>query len=236
VKFYDGEDDAPEIEPSSEAPPPEDQEAAAAIEPNKRPKGRTRGPYGTRLSPTDRKLFLDALRAGCSFAAAAMSIGRSRDTVERWRMLGRAAMEGQKAGKGYGLLYHDMEKARGHSLRRLHVITQVKAKDDGRLALALLDRHDPDFRELREMRRAALSAEVVTGAAASSTEGAAGAQVAAKVTYTLTWDDGSPIGFPGLFPNAAPAIAALVAPGGNGGNGDGKRERPDDGEDDDLDG
>ncbi len=210
--LYDEEREKQEAENKAGGVPPEDAvDAAPPIVPFSRKKGRQRGLYGTRLSKQQRDLLLRCIREGGTFAAAAASIGRDRSTIERWRIYGR---EGRP---GYARLYLDMEEARGYHLMRLHNFTAKKATEetaDGRLALALLDRHDPEFRELRSARRQEASVEVVT-AAGVQTDGAAGAKVATRVTYSLSWDDGSPVRFPGL--HGVPLALPAGEPGGNGG-------------------
>jgi hypothetical protein len=177
---------------------------------------RHRGLYGARLSKLDRDRFLQALREGATLSAAAMLIGRSRATIESWRIKGAAGE------RGYALFYYHMEQAMGHTLKRWHNTVNIAALKDPRLALSLLDRHDPDFRRLRAMNRAEMSTEIVAVAGTPAGGAAAGPAVAARMRYTLTWDDGEPVGFPGLA-EPVPALGALPA------------ASADDGEEDDLD-
>jgi hypothetical protein len=220
--------------------PPEDLGHAAPLNPSKRPPRRQRGPYGTRLSKMDRELFLQCLRAGGTLTAAAKFIGRSRTTVERWRSFGR---EGRP---GYARLYYDTERAMGHCLMRLEAFAVKKATEataDGRLALALADRLDPQLIALRQSGRQNTAVQVVASASSSGeeTKSTAAAQV---ITYRLSWDDGEPMDIPGITSKPA-AIEARSEPfiptapgGGNGhGNGDGPPdEEPlrDDDADDEL--
>jgi hypothetical protein len=210
VILYDEEREKREREEKDSGVPPEDLTAAEPLFERRR-SGQTRGPYGARLSKSDRKLMIQALEGGCTLGAMAQLLGRAKSTIEDWRSKGAAGVP------GYAALYRDMERAMGRSIHRLHVKTNteaVKKEADGRLALALLDRRDPEFIAFRTARRAEGSVEVVAAAGVQS-EGAAGAKVAARITYSLSWEDGSPVRFPGL--HGAPLALPAVEPGGNGG-------------------
>ena len=159
--------------------------------------------------------MLETFKGGGTISAAAAAIGRHPDTIKRWREWGRAGKP------GYVKLYQDIELAIGHTLRRLHFKVNFEATKetaDGKLALALLDRLDPDFIKNRMPRHPEMSAEVVTGAA-TMIEGGAAAKAATKIAFKLTWDDGEPVRFPGLFSEQAVPALAAVAPGGNGDGG-----------------
>lgn len=179
--------------------PAADVEAAA---PPSRRLGQQRGAFGTRLSPKDRAQFMEALRQGATFGAAAMLIGRSRNTIERWRIRGRAGV------KGYVKLYEDMEKAKGRSINRLHEIAHKAAAEDGRLALALLDRLDPEFKSLREQKRPESSVEVVTQGGVLNSDGSMSKNMT-RVRYHLSWDDGAPVKFPGI---GQPLLSGTLEP------------------------
>jgi len=206
--------DPPEREdPPPDEIPPEDRVAALPSSLVREPKHQ-RGLYGARLHKRDREILLEALRGGASIAAAAALIGRDRSTISRWRMLGA---EGRP---GYRKFYLDSEQALGHALRRLHNAANLAASTDGRLALALLDRLDPDFRALRAARRSG-AASVVADFIAQPSDVSGQPGMAARVTYTLSWDDGTPLGLPGI-----PGTPfEMLKPGGNG-NGNGSKPHP----------
>jgi hypothetical protein len=209
VVFDDGDPEGKE----PAALPPGEVIAAAPLTPARRIKGQRRGAYGAQLSKIDRDTLINSIKGGATFTAAAKLIGRDKTTIERWRMKGAAGQ------RGYARLYYDMEVARGHSLVRLHLFTNQKAMAagaDGRLALALLDRHDPEFRELRSIRaRGEATAEVVVATGAVADGGVA--KAAARITYKLSWEDDSPVNFPGLQRREAPIEVSALQPGGNGG-------------------
>ena len=210
MKFAD--DEPPDEEPVQDAEKVAEAIDAPAMEPSSvRKRGMKRGIYGLRLGKKDRATLIAAIRGGATDTAAAQLIGRSRASIAGWRMLGA---EGKP---GYARLYYEMETARGHALTHLHLFANQKATEpsaDGRLAVALLDRNDPEFRELRASRRTEVSTEIVAAAGVSA---GGAASVGARVTYSLSWDDGAPIRVPGLV--GAPLFRA-IEPGGNG-NGDG---------------
>lgn len=238
-----GSEPPPGAPPDSPDSPPPEKPNAGGLRIAKKP-------YGPRLSRIDRALLLRTLEQTGSKSTAARRIGRDPDTLTEWLRLGRAgvrfyaqltydieramsaALHRLHAKVTVEALKDDVEPPRpalppGSPPPPPAMSAAERARlgiDRGKLALAYLDRIDPDLAEQRwRGRRPVLTGEIAAGVE----NGGSGKKAAARVAFQLTWaEDGSDLDIPGpplgaqRLLDAASFHAAKPAGGNGGGNGD----------------